>query len=197
MAPMANSFKDNAKISAAIPFFNRIAIRFMLSVGLAMGILLAAIFLFISHRARKQIISEIHKQAEIAFEQVVIARHWNAGYGGVYVEKTTGVASNPYLEKLGVPPDLVSVDGREYTLKNPALMTRELSDIAKQGKVFEFHITSLDLVNPSNAPDAFETEVLMSFDKGTAAASASFCRCKRLTSPSKPQKGACLQQASV
>ena len=167
---MGNNVKNDGENSTAIPFFNRITIRFMLSVGLVMGILLAAIFLFVSNRAQDHIILEVHKQAEIAFEQVVITRHWNAEYGGVYVEKTRGIESNPYLEKLGIEPDIINVDGRKYTLKNPALMTRELSDIAKQGKVLEFHITSLDLVNPSNAPDAFEKAALMSFEKGDTEA---------------------------
>lgn len=167
---MGNNVKNDGENSTATPFFNRITIRFMLSVGLVMGILLAAIFLFVSNRAQDHIILEVHKQAEIAFEQVVITRHWNAEYGGVYVEKTRGIESNPYLEKLGIEPDIINVDGRKYTLKNPALMTRELSDIAKQGKVLEFHITSLDLVNPSNAPDAFEKAALMSFEKGDTEA---------------------------
>ena len=152
--------------SIAVPFFNRISTRFMLTVGVVVAVLFVSMFLIVFDRAQDQIISEVKKQAEIAFEQVVITRHWNTGYGGVYVEKTEGIRSNPYLEKLGVEPDIMSVDGRKYTLKNPALMTRELSDIAKQGKILEFHITSLNLVNPSNAPDEFEKEALMSFNKG-------------------------------
>ena len=150
----------------AIPLVNRITIRFMLTVGLAMGIVLASMFLFISVRAREHVISEVHKQAEIAFEQVVITRHWNTEYGGVYVEKTKGVESNPYLEKLGIDPDITCEDNRKYTLKNPALMTRELSDIAKKGDVLEFHITSLNLVNPSNAPDEFEKNRSCHLKKG-------------------------------
>ena len=57
---------------------NRIAIRFMLTVGLATDIVLASMFMWISDRAREHVISEVHKQAKIAFEQVVITRHWNA-----------------------------------------------------------------------------------------------------------------------
>ncbi len=138
----------------------------MLIVGMVTAILLVSLFLYIAQNTEESIISEVHGQAEIAHEQVVITRHWNADYGGVYVEKTEGIQSNPYLEKLGIHPDIVTGDGRIYTLKNPALMTRELSGYAHEGELLEFHITSLELVNPSNAPDEFETRGLELFEEG-------------------------------
>ncbi len=159
-----NSGKHTTKTT--ITLFNRMTVKFMITVGLVVAILIASLFLFISDRTQDHIISEVHKQAEIAFEQIVIARNLNVNYGGVYVEKTAGVVSDPYLEKIGIEPDIITVDNRTYTLKNPALMTRELSSIAKEGEILEFHITSLNLVNPSNAPDDFEKESLMSFDNG-------------------------------
>ena len=159
-----NSGKHTTKTTTTI--FNRITFKFMITVGLVVAVLIASFFLFIFDRTQDHIISEVHNQAEIAFEQIVITRHWNTNYGGVYVEKTAGVVSDPYLEKIGIEPDIITVDNRTYTLKNPALMTRELSSIAKEGEVLEFHITSLNLVNPSNRPDEFEKESLMSFDNG-------------------------------
>ena len=153
--------------NTTLRFFNRIDVKFMLIVGMVTAILLISLFLYIAQNTEESIISEVHGQAEIAHEQVVITRHWNADYGGVYVEKTEGVESNPYLETLGIPPDIVTGDGRIYTLKNPALMTRELSVYAHEGELLEFHITSLDLVNPSNAPDEFEIGGLELFEEGT------------------------------
>ena len=159
-----NSGKHTTKTTTTL--FNRITFKFMITVGLVVAILIASFFLFIFDRTQDHIISEVHKQADIAFEQIVIARNLNADYGGIYVEKTAGVVSDPYLEKIGMEPDIITVDNRTYTLKNPALITRELSSIAKEGEVLEFHITSLDLVNPSNRLDEFEKESLMSFDNG-------------------------------
>lgn len=71
--------------------------------------------------------------------------------------------SNLYLEN----PDLKAVDGRMLTLKNPALMTREISELANEGSLFSFHITSLRPLNPSNVPDAFETKALQEFETGS------------------------------
>ncbi len=149
-----------------LPFITRIEIKFMLTVGFFIAVLLALSFLFISNNIENNIISEVENQAKITFDQIVITRTWNSDYGGVYVEKREGVQSNPYLEMLGVHPDIEGMNGKVYTLKNPALMTREISVYANRTKPFGFHITSLDLVNPSNAPDEFETEALKTFEKG-------------------------------
>jgi signal transduction histidine kinase len=45
-------------------------------------------------------------------------------------------------------------------------MTREISELAQITKGFIFHITSLKLKNPANAPDYWEKNVLTAFDKG-------------------------------
>ena len=92
----------------------------------------------------------------------MLTRKWSAQHGGVYVIKRPGVQSNPYLEK----PDLETADGRTLTLKNPALMTREVSELTNESNSFTFHITSLRPLNPDNAPDAFEAEALHEFEAG-------------------------------
>ena len=43
-----------------------------------------------------------------------------------------------------------------YAKRNPAMVTKELSVYAEKEGLFWFHITSLKLMNPENAPDAFE-----------------------------------------
>lgn len=96
------------------------------------------------------------------FAAILMTRRWNAEHGGVYVEKRAGVVSNPYLEN----PDIEAVDGRIFTKKNPALMTREISEIAGRGDDLRFRITSLKPLNPDNAPDPFEREALTAFERG-------------------------------
>ena len=90
----------------------------------------------------------------------MLTRRWNADYGGVYVEKKPGVVSNPYL----VNPDIEGKDGKVYTKRNPALMTREISEYAKKDGSMMFHITSLKPLNPDNKADAFETRSLQAFE---------------------------------
>jgi hypothetical protein len=105
---------------------------------------------------------EIRLKARTLIESIILARRWNASFGGVFVEKKENIQSNPFLTN----PDVTTVDGRVYTMKNPALMTREISNLAKESEFFEFKMTSLKPLNPSNRPDDFEREALMSFEKG-------------------------------
>ncbi|HUI44954.1 MAG TPA: diguanylate cyclase [Nitrospirota bacterium] len=136
--------------------------RFLLSSSIVIALVLTAIFLDMAIRTRQLIRKENIARAQVLFKAILLTRQWNADYGGVYVEKKPGVESNPYLEN----PDITAVDGRVYTLKNPALMTREISQYAEKDGLFKFHITSLKPINPQNMPDAFEKEALLNFDKG-------------------------------
>jgi diguanylate cyclase (GGDEF)-like protein len=70
--------------------------------------------------------------------------------------------SNPYLEN----PDIKAEDGQMLTKKNPALMTREISELSSDKDGFIFHITSLRPLNPHNAADPFETRALRDFEAG-------------------------------
>ena len=135
---------------------------FVLRQGL---VLLAAVgvgFATLVTANEKAIEGELLGRGRALFSSIVVARRWNAMHGGVLVPKTPGVAANPYLEN----PDRRGTDGTVYTLKNPALMTREISDIAEHEGAFKFHITSLKPLNPENAPDAFERTSLEAFERG-------------------------------
>jgi diguanylate cyclase (GGDEF)-like protein len=72
------------------------------------------------------------------------------------------MVSNPHLPN----PDRRGDDGTVYTMKNPALMTREISEIAAREGTFEFRITSLKPINPANLPDPFERRALLRFEAG-------------------------------
>ncbi|NOZ48470.1 MAG: DUF3365 domain-containing protein, partial [Chloroflexi bacterium] len=101
------------------------------------------------------------------FQQIVLTRRWIAQHGGVYVLKGPDVEPNPYLYRIpDLKVDITDDEGQVYTLRNPALVTRELSELAEKQGIFKFHITSLKLINPNNAPDAFETKALNAFEAG-------------------------------
>jgi signal transduction histidine kinase len=55
-------------------------------------------------------------------------------------------------------------EGKLYVRKNPAMVTKELSHYAQKEGLYSFHITSLLLMNPENAPDDFERKALREFD---------------------------------
>lgn len=137
---------------------------FILSTGLVIALILAGIFFNMAIRTRQLVNEESLIRARIVFNTILLTRKWNADYGGVYVEKKKGVESNPYLRGTDVRTD----DGRILVLRNPALMTREISEYARKEGLFTFHITSLKLVNPSNKPDEFEEKALKQFESGEA-----------------------------
>ncbi len=135
--------------------------KFILSTSLVITLALAVIFLNMAVRTRQLLNEENLIQARVVFNTIAMARKWNADYGGVYVEKKPGILSSPYL----TDPD-VSANGKIYTKRNHAIMTRELSEYAAREGLFRFHLTSLNLVNPANKADPFETEALQRFQRG-------------------------------
>lgn len=141
---------------------SRIFKRFFLIAGLAIGLCISGVFLGLSLRSSALIKDQVLSRARAHFGVIVLTRKWNAQHGGVYVLKRPGMQSNPYLEN----PDLQAADGRMLTKKNPALMTREISELASGSDGFVFHITSLKPLNPSNAADPFETQALRAFEAG-------------------------------
>ena len=141
----------------------RTYIVFIISITLTVLLVMSGVFLGMAIRTRKLISEENISRGQALFNGIVLTRKWNAGYGGVYVEKKEGVVSNPYL----VNPDITAENGTIYTKRNPALMTREISDIAKKEGAFSFNITSLRPLNPGNVADDYERQALQSFEKGT------------------------------
>jgi len=135
---------------------------FMINISLIIVLFISGIFIGFVIRTNLIIEEQMFRTARSHFKNIVLTRRWNAEYGGVYVEKVKGITSNPYLEN----PDMETKDGKIYTKKNPALMTREISEFAKSAGEFTYHITSLRPLNPANFPDAFEKRALRIFEKG-------------------------------
>ena len=135
---------------------------FSAKVSAAILLSVLGIFAGLFFRSAQLINQEMHTRAKAHFMSILLARQWNADHGGVYVEKKEGMQSNPYLEN----PDIESTDGKIYTKKNPALMTREISEYSAKLGLFSFHITSLKPLNPNNKPDEWEAKALTLFESG-------------------------------
>jgi signal transduction histidine kinase len=102
--------------------------------------------------------------ARVNINKDLAFRRWATSHGGVYVTPTGHTPPNPYLN---VPlRDVVTMTGQKLTLMNPAYMLRELQNDFPGSDGSLNHITSLKPYNPNNAPDAWETDALQSFDKG-------------------------------
>lgn len=136
--------------------------KFFLNVSILVAITVLAVFIGIFMRNKELIEQEIEARARSYYDTIVLVRYWSAQYRGLFVEKTDGVESNPHLEN----PDITDISGKVYTKKNPAIMTREVSDLAAREGKFAFRITSLNPLNPNNAPDGFEIDALHRFENG-------------------------------
>ncbi|ATX78920.1 diguanylate cyclase (GGDEF) domain-containing protein [Mariprofundus aestuarium] len=135
---------------------------FVFNISAVILLFILGIFLGVQLNNETLINNELLTRAKSDFENIIATRKWNTQHSGVYVEKVSGVESNPYL----TDPDITATNGKVYTKKNPALMTREISELLSESLGHSFRITSLNPLNPSNRPDEFEADALRSFEKG-------------------------------
>jgi signal transduction histidine kinase len=109
------------------------------------------------------VFKQTERQARMLARQILLTRKWVADHDGLFFMKKPGVESNPFLSESAIK----DLEGHTYVKRNPAMVTRELSEYASQVDFCQFRVTSLKPVNPDNAPDDFEREGLTNFDKGT------------------------------
>ena len=138
-----------------------LSLKYILTISLVLLLGTGFTFWIILKKHEQMVITQLEMQARALFKQVVITRRWVADHGGVFVEKLPWVKPNPYLPNA----TMTDVTGRHYVKENPAMVTKQLSQYAEREQLFLFHITSLKLMNPENAPDAFETAALKEFEK--------------------------------
>lgn len=109
-------------------------------------------------------------EGRFVFRMVESVRLWNAGHGGVYVPVSEHTRPNPYLE---IPErDITSRTGKQFTLLNPAYMTRQLADVVLDHSSILVHLTSLKPLNPGNKAKDWEAAALASFEQGVTEYSA-------------------------
>jgi len=117
---------------------------------------------------RTLLLESVSNQAESYTALILDTRAWNASHDGVWVLKSDDVLANPYLAELGISADIETSDGRTLTLRNPAAMTREISEISRTHKGVWFHLSALEYTNPTNAPDDWERAALEQIASGEA-----------------------------
>lgn len=135
--------------------------KFIISLGIIVIISITIIFYWMFHSSKKAIFNQVDAQARALLQQIVITRQWIADQGGLYIQKGNGIKSHPLLSHF----DITDTKGTSYAFRNPAVVTRELSEYSEKAKLYRFHLTSLKLKNPANAPSDFERNALLAFDK--------------------------------
>ena len=120
---------------------------------------------WIAHEDHKQTLELAANAARANFNKDLAFRLWATRHGGVYVPPDERTPPNPYLDHIP-DRDVVTEDGQNLTLMNPAYMLRQT--MAEYGDLFgvKGRITSLKPLNPNNAPDDWERAALKAFETG-------------------------------
>jgi len=139
------------------PLFSSIGVRLTLAIGVIVSLTIILLFIGIYQNEKEQHLKQLHAQAEALLSEMTLTRSWVASYNGVWT-KTPG---DFYLD---------SKDG--YYQKSPAMVTKELSLLSNESGEYRFHITSLHLTNPDNAPNHFEHDALVQFEEDFAPIAA-------------------------
>jgi len=105
--------------------------------------------------------------ARESFNKDVLYRRWNAMKGGVYVPVSKDTPPNPYLKGIA-ERDVTTTTGKHLTLVNPAYMTRQVHELARETTGVRGHITSLMPIRPANRADSWETKALKEFEEGVS-----------------------------
>ncbi len=144
-------------------------LKFILFCSITLTIALGISFYIVAKQQERLIMEQIEFEARALFKHIVITRKWVSDHQGVFVEKLPWVKENQYLKDIkGVETEIIDNKGRRFVRKNPAMVTRELSEYAKEKGLFSFHITSSKLINPNNMPDEFERNAISTFERNEA-----------------------------
>lgn len=136
--------------------------KFLVTLGSVLLVSFGVTFLRTAHFQDELVIRQAERQARMLSQQIILTRKWVADHNGLFVVKRQGMESNPFLPSA----EIQDKDGTTYVKRNPAMVTRELSNYAVSLDFCRFRVTSLSPVNTANAPDAFEKDALIAFEQG-------------------------------
>lgn len=108
------------------------------------------------------VLEQAARQARVIHKQILLTRRWVSDHNGLFFLKTADVKENPFLEESVIRDE----EGRPYVKRNPAMVTRELSEYADREGSFRYRVTTLQPINPANEPDDFERKSLEQFEQG-------------------------------
>jgi signal transduction histidine kinase len=141
-----------------------LTIKFIVAIS-AIILLSYGFLLFQTSNLQNELVMEqARQQARVLYKQILLTRQWVSDHQGLFLVKTAGVSENPYLQDSIIRAD----DGTVFVKRNPAMVTRELSEYAARTGFCWFRITSLKPLNPANTPDDFERHAMERFTEGLA-----------------------------
>jgi signal transduction histidine kinase len=134
----------------------------MLLISAVVVISFGITFYRTSEFQQELVLEQVTRQARIIHKQILLTRRWVSDHNGLFFLKTDKVKANPFLDDMEIRDE----QGRHLVKRNPAMVTRELSEYADREGLFSYRVTSLNPLNPANAPDDFEKKSLKLFEQG-------------------------------
>jgi len=136
--------------------------KFILLIG-SIVVLSYGLTFYRTYVFQKDLVYEqTERQARMLSRQILLTRKWVSDHNGIFLVKQPGIVANPFLKE----PEVKDSEGHFFVKRNPAMVTRELAEYAKQNEYWRFRVTSLKPVNPANAPTDYERRSLQLFEKG-------------------------------
>ena len=158
--------QDHLQHVLKIDASRRFVKKYLGIIALLISLVIVTVFFAFNAVTTSTIVQQFEDEGSSFFDEILNVRLWLSNHGGVYVPLDTAGGVNKYLKDIVGVDAIIECDGRTFTLKNPALVTRELSESTQHGDRLKYKITSLNLMNPDNAPDSFEADSLRKFQQG-------------------------------
>ncbi len=144
-----------------MPYKFRLGTKFAVLLGIIVAVSITVIFYWLYISSKNSLLEHLDARSRALLQQIIIMRQWIADQGGLYIKKGSGVESHSLLFHL----DMKDTKGMSYAFKNPAMVTRELSEYSEKARSYRLHLTSLKLKNPANVPSDFERYAMLVFKR--------------------------------
>ena len=136
-----------------------VSLKFLVVTSIAIAIVFTGFFFWLWKNQENQIMEQVRKQATILRQQIALTREWVAAQDSLTRKRGRGKPSDHFRSQ----SDVEGPDGSLLTKISPSILTTELSERAAQNGLYYFKLTSLNFLNPKNAPDDLERTAIQTF----------------------------------
>ena len=144
--------------------FARHPLRNTLIIALLWTALLAFSLGWSIHQENQQVMQLATSAARSNFDKDLAYRTWASGHGGVYVQPDARTPPSPWMAHIA-DRDVVTTDGKQLTLMNPAYMLRQMMDEFGELYGVKGRIVGRVALNPKNLADAWEATAILAFEQ--------------------------------
>ena len=141
--------------------------KYIGAISLITIILIIVIFWGFYTRHTNLLKEQMVHESRAFFQEIVQTRQWIIDQEGVYVKKKQGMRVDPILDEIeGLKTSIKDESGQTYLLRSHAAITKMISAIATEERLFGINITSLNPLS-QHEPDNFERASLNGFEEGS------------------------------